>query len=201
MKRLGNRTDPSLRAQALLEINVVIDELENGPFLPWFLETETVALNTVADQITVPLPADFLLEIEEGRFRLQNGTGTFKILDKMSLEELRDEFVNADSGFPSAYAIHGTNIHLGATPDAIYEIKWPYYRNTSDIADSTTPDVFWLGEAFNWICYKTAADLSDFIVINQKVADRLAKRANASRSLVWKKHGAREHVNKKYVVE
>ena len=201
MRRLGRRTEAQLRTDCLDELNALIDEIENGPFFPFFLEAEDTSLVTVASVRTVALPTDFGLEIEESAFRIKNADGDFKYPNKMSKEEIDGKYLNADPDFPTAYAIFGNDIYLGPTPDVVYTMALPYYKTTGALADDATDDPLWLKHAFNWVCNEAGSSVADLVMQNQKLADRLMLRAVKAKKALWKQHNAREHINKKYVVE
>lgn len=201
MLRLGRRTEPQLRADSLAELNNTIEEFEGGPFFPFFLETEDTSLVTVAATRTVALPVDFGLEIEESALRITNAKGDVTYPNKMSKEEIDGMFLNEDTDFPTAYAFFGNLIYLGPTPDAVYVMALPYYMKTAAIVDDGAADLFWLKFAYNWVCNEAAAVIADFVMQNARLADKLQVRSNRAKKALWKQHNAREHINKKYVVE
>src|SRR3972149_2630820 len=66
MARLGNRTDPTLRANALLELVLFQQtKLERGPVLPWFLLLTDQSLTLTANQRHINLPTGFLRECDD----------------------------------------------------------------------------------------------------------------------------------------
>lgn len=63
------------RAEALAMAKSWVNMRELGNFLPWFLETESSGLVTVAEQDWIALPADFLREYDEGIMLITDADG------------------------------------------------------------------------------------------------------------------------------
>lgn len=83
---------------------------------------ETVAtLTTVAGAETVALPTGYL----EGR-SITVLTNPRQRLTFQSIGDLLDNYASG-SGVPQAFAISGSTLYLGPTPDAAYQIRIVYY--------------------------------------------------------------------------
>lgn len=203
MKRLGNRNSPTLRATALEELNVKIQELELGPTLPWFLETRWEDV-TVANQDYLPLPADFLREVEDGRFKIRNTTvnpSTWVRLTKVSLEKMEDETDNAAAQLPLGYALFGERVYFGPLPDQAYAIKLPYFAKSPAVVDNTA-DITnkWLLNFFNYLTFEVIDVLAREHIRDQGLVDRNDIPLRKAKDAFWRAIEARQHTNMEYLL-
>lgn len=140
MKRLGNRTDPDLRAACLLEMKIAQESLESSETLPWFVLSEATYAETEAGERRVPLPPDFLRESQEQEFRYYQADGTKKSIVKGDYDRLRSEF-EGTSGPPEYYAIRGQYLIVFPTPDAIYKVEFSSYYARQEPPTDTVESV------------------------------------------------------------
>lgn len=108
---------------------------------------ETVAtLATVANQQTVALPDDF----EQAR-QLKVMTDPAYVADLSNADLVE---VYAYTGKPLVWAIHGANILLGPTPDAVYTLSLRYKARLPFLTDNATSN--WLlarnPDAYIYMC-------------------------------------------------
>lgn len=151
--RLGRRQAPLIRQVCVTELNQAIRELERGPNKPWFLE-DSAEDDLVANQGYIELPADFLMEIEEGTFELEHEADGWTELTKVARDVLRKNTANCDPAFPEAYSIWGKRFLLGPTPDQAYAYRFDYYKRTESVGDnSSTVTNDWLLEFFDYTTY------------------------------------------------
>lgn len=153
MSRLGNRTEPALRATCLLEMQLAQEaQLEGGATLPWFLITEDATVSTTTGERRVEVPEDFIREVDQEKplyYRPSDGSADVK-LTKGSYEELMDWYKSDAEGAPEKYALRGDYFMLFPKPDAAYTLVLPgYYARQTAPADSSVEN--------KWL--KWAADL------------------------------------------
>ena len=119
--------------------------LEQEPVKPWWLKSSTTLTTTSATQ-AIPLPVDFLEEIED-RSPVYvpdsvSDTTPKVVLRKDSYDVLRENFQDGSTGTtltgsPQAYALEGTNIELFPIPDAsTYDITFPYYAKDTVLSSN-----------------------------------------------------------------
>jgi len=150
MGRLGGRQAPLMRAKVLMELNNSIRELERGDIKPWFLEAVEEAAMVIA-QGYVLVPENFLIEVEDGTFEVENSEGDWTELTKVTREKLREETANEDDAIPEGYAIWGNRFLLGPAPDLAYNYRFDYYARTIPLVDSNAALTnSWLLEFFNY---------------------------------------------------
>lgn len=197
MFRLGNRNETTLRTQVVNELAVVKDELENGSFLPWFLETET-QLSLVAGQTEISLPAGFRREIEGRRQVLVKVSDSTEYLLRKRRGETIDylDLNYTDRGTPVRYAILGTVIRFWPTLDTAYTLNFRYVAASDEITDSAGSLNPWLQYAPNLVLGKAGAMIANTID-PAKVAGFNNMAALALRELQTS-HEARTHTNFDY---
>ena len=170
MKRLGNRTDPELRSAALLEAQLIAQEIEDGPWKPWFLFTDTMFLTTL--NIGVPSVAmgnNFLgLDDEQGGvfyYDETNPVDPYKRLLRDDLTILKDKYFEEEAGPPRYFDIVGGGsnsvLHVRPVPDASYQIYISgYFKQSQSIADNADPAYGWLLQAPNLLLSGTTMRLA-----------------------------------------
>jgi hypothetical protein len=94
----------------------------------------TTTLVTVAGTSTVALPTGWLGF--KGDLYISGNSKTRLTVE--TLDNLHSLYLGSTSGLPRAYAIAGTNIHLGPTPDAIYNIPVIYWALLALSVSQTT---------------------------------------------------------------
>lgn len=151
MRRLGNRTSPSLRATCLDEMVLVqIEELEGMEELPWFLISEQATTLTTPGEARIVLPTDFLREVEDDNLTIYDADGV-KIADlgKVGYDEGRLQIPDdADPATPTLYSILGGYVILRPTPDIEYTIRYPsYYGRQPEPEDTADSENQW----FKWV--------------------------------------------------
>ncbi len=146
MRRLGNRTDPELRATCLEEMQLIQEEdLESMEELPWFLISEEITAFTVPDEPRLVLPSDFLREVEDDNLQLLDEDGTYVDIYKRGYDEGRLEISdNEEPGVPQIYSVRGQYIFLRPAPDREYTVRFPsYYARQEAPSDSESSENKW----------------------------------------------------------
>lgn len=152
MGQLGNRTASGLRAACLDEMALAQEKLEQAPELPWFLEVEEATAETEPGEERIPLPTDFIREVEDFNLSLLDEDGNLEDLAKRTYDQAEVEVSrNADPGIPSIYYIRNGNIILRPVPDGFYFVRFPtYYGKQEAPQDNDTSENEW---------FKTVPDL------------------------------------------
>ena len=193
--RLGNRTDSTLAAQLLLELQAAQARLELGGELPWFLEKQATSFSTVADTQTRAVPSDFLRELDAGLYGTDEDGNVVEI-QKKPYRILRANNADYDTNdFPDFYDLLGTNLYFFPTPDAVYALEFWYYGQ--DTAPALAAENNWLKYAPELLIAEAVLPIARFLRDNglvqlalsdvQRETNRLAiasvayHEANASR--------------------
>lgn len=127
---LGKRAD--MNTSIIAELKAQQARLEEAAFLPFFILAEEyqILFSAIGDE-AIALPDDFIRESEDEVLWLFNPVvepdKRWTVMEKAMAPELKRRL--KPSGTPSAYAIAGSQLMLGPTPDAVYEFKWKYYQH------------------------------------------------------------------------
>ena len=144
--RLGQRK--GIDDQIGTEMRIVQQTvLEGGDFLPWFLVSDPVEVET--DAIKLTLPPGFLREYDGGALWAQDGQGVWR-LAKVDFEEL-DVRCKGKKGKPTAYALGPTAAWLGPQPQTTYTFYWMVYRKEPKMEEGNK----WLEYAPDWVIAET----------------------------------------------
>jgi hypothetical protein len=209
MARLGDRRAPLLRARLLIELNQKIRELEKGAVIPWFLETRYEGV-TVIDQDSITVPTNFLREVEDGRFRVQNIGGAWKPLKKIPLERLErlaegwdcEEQIPPENSIPLVYSLNGNRFYFAPTPDAVYPLRVQIYTRSTAIADTAVEVTnSWLLEYFNYTTLSALSIVANLHAQSMEVAQKIDKELKLAADSFWRDVEARQHVNMDYLLD
>lgn len=158
MARLGNRTEPMLRANCLLEMVLVQQNtLEGGKTLPWFLVSEDSWTDVNVDLRRVLLPSDFLRELDEDSLLyITDDSGEEHELIKDDYDALVEKWGNdTTSTLPEAYSVVGDYIMLFPIPSVARQIRMRYYRRDEVPTDSASSENQWLKYASDLLIAET----------------------------------------------
>lgn len=106
-------------------------ELEQEVELPWFLISEISSITTTAAEERIPVPTDFLREVDGDALWYYNSTATADEDKWVELGKDKTDFLRATlpgSGPPEAYSLQGEQFRIFPTPDDTYTIKLVYYK-------------------------------------------------------------------------
>lgn len=106
--------------------------LNRAIFVP---DRESMATLTAA--ATVALPSDFW-----GVRSIWLDTDPKVVLDQMNFGMLQQAYAPAATGQPGNYAIHGSTLYLGPSPDSAYSVKLAYWAKVAALSVSNTTN--WL---------------------------------------------------------
>ncbi len=191
--RLGNRSD--MAARAVLEMPLIQTQLlEGNSWLPWFLEVDTAAPNslaTTAQTRYVTLPADFLSEMEEGHLWI-TVNGARSRLVKQDFDTALARY--PESGAPVVYSLGATKIDLFPLPDAVYDLDFKYYGKDADMAAANV-QTLWLEHASDLVIALLGEVLAGKHIRNDQLAASFKQDATEAWSRLYAKHTVRSEVN------
>ncbi len=203
MKRLGNRSDTSLRNDIINEMVYVQETiLEGGPFYPFFLVTEiSTAVSTVSDE-RLTLPSDFLHEWEDGAlyyFDAADTSSPWKPLIRDDWDALKAAHTTADDALPTHYDIAGNYFLLTPTPDQIYTYKFRYYG--ADVAltgpyGTNNIENIWLDKAADWLIGEVGAIIATQYLLSDKLHTMFVAQATRGRKRIKDLTTSMEESNK-----
>jgi hypothetical protein len=188
--RLGDRDDMADRINA--ELDYIQDYvLESNPWLPWFLESEMASADTTPHEARLPIPQDFLSEVEESHlFLLVDGE---KIpLRKGTADRLSVAF--PAEGRPVAYALVNEYFVLSPTPDAEYPVTMRYYAKDARLSTSFDTSR-WAKHAIDVVINELLAILAGKHIKDQGAAAAFAAEAKEAWGRLYVTHTARMEVN------
>lgn len=196
---LGNRT--SHRGEILAAMLGWVNEAEQSPFLPWFLEKESTGLALTIGQDYVTLPTDFLRELDEGVVLITDEEGVEHSLVKTpSLKKLLSETTTEE--IPQGYYLSSDRIYVAPRPtEYAYPLRFFYYGKSTTIADNSSEVTHWGKYAQNAIVYGTAADFAAAPMRNDALARQLEKMEKQALDALWRDTEARLHSGQVYLIE
>lgn len=135
-----------LKAQAISELQLIVERLEHEAFMPWFLLSgEDTTLAMTANQRYMDLPTGFLREYEDfPLYRYDSSAGDPYIrLIKDEFDVLESRFGGSSASVPTHYALVGDQLHFFVTPDQAYPIRWNYYKSEATTLDGSGQTNAW----------------------------------------------------------
>jgi len=189
------------RAEALAMAKSWVNMRELGNFLPWFLETESSGLVTVAEQDWIALPADFLREYDEGIMLITDADGAEqKLVKTPSLDRLFSE-EDDDSGFPKGYYLFRNRIYLRPIPDSIFSVRFFYHGKSTVLDDSNTEATYWGKYADSALIFGAATIFAGTVLQNEKLARTLSSLEERAIGELMVMDEARKHAAQAYGIE
>lgn len=200
MKRLGNRTSPTLRATVVQEINEKIRFLDQADEPAWFQE-EIWTPSTVANQGYLDLPADYIRDNDEGEPEIYNGTVYDRIV-KVGYNLLRKQTANATPAIPEGFALYGEKVYFGPTPDAVYLFRLPYFKRTEVVADNSSAiSNKWAVNFFNFLTLSTIDIVARTHTRDMKVVQSISQELQVAADKMYKAIEARVHAGREYILD
>lgn len=183
MKRLGNRTETTLRATCLDEMIQVQSMLERAPVLPWWLISEQETATLTANDRRLAVPTGFLREVEE---EASDEEGSLIVVDTQGNEIPlpKDTYANlartigtqATADVPQAYALVGQYFMMFPIPNLALSVKIRCYLADQVIGDNNTENG-WLKNASDLLIAKTGLVMGGQHIVVP--ADKMAAFASA----------------------
>jgi hypothetical protein len=195
--RLGQRDD--LNDRIIAEMQFVQEMIleGTGAFTPWFLETEMSFVEFVAGEERVPVPDDFIGEIEGQHLWLYTADNTdrqYVELHKSSYDILIQRYPARAT--PRQYAISGSYFLLAPAPSEAGTLRMRYYAK--DFPVTSNIENQWLRHASDLFMAETCAIMADDYLQNPAMAEKFRQKAIVARDRLYKKHELRQHVNRVY---
>lgn len=190
--RLGDRDD--MAARIALELDTIQDNvLEAKPWHPWFLQSELASASTLADERRVPLPLDFLGEIEESHLYIVID-GELVELPKRDPDIAQKAFPGTGTGTPKVYAISGLYFQFYPIPDQAFEVQMRYYAKDARISDPAN-DTNWLKFASDVVLAELCYVLAAKHIKDAEAAAGFAQDAQVAWKRLYDKHTAMLEIN------
>ena len=130
----GRMTRTDNTAYAVLEIQAAQRELEQGPYLPWFLAYVKTDLYTIAQIDTLAVPTGFIRELDEegsGLWRIDETTDPStdtRLRKYVSHGDMIDGYKGEDYNVPEAYSLIDGYYRFRPKPDAAYRLGALFYK-------------------------------------------------------------------------
>lgn len=207
-QRLGNRSDAP-DAQILLELvlaQAVFEEgiltPQQGIFLPWFLITEFSSISTTIGEERVPIPSDFLQEVEQGQLYVYDSAEDDAWIE---LEKADDDTMRANpdlveaTGKPEAYSLTNGYFRLLPVPDAVYTLKMMYYKQDT-VPVAAGPENLWLKHAPDLMVAQTCIQMGQNLFLTDNRLALFRAQVQVASERLYIKNEARKHANRSYVM-
>lgn len=191
---LGGRSDLSADINSGFQLEQI--ELEKRRPLPWFLESERSSIFTSSGEERVPVPSDFLAEVEDDALWYIDAEGNETVLDKMFADEAR--VLYPDPGEPIAYNLQGNYFRLFPTPDDAYQLKLVYYQK-GDVLSTDVENV-WLLHEPNLLIARVGLRVARARQFDERIIQNFADMVQAYTRNYENNLEAREHANQRYVM-
>lgn len=195
--RLGNRSD--LATIAIEEMKLAQeDELERHHWLPWFLEVEYNTATARAPEGRLPLPLDFLGEIEDEGLSIRTLTETkWRPLNRVAADEAERDPANPSA--PDSYTLSGENvILLPVVIDQDYQVSWKFYGKAETL--DTNIENKWLKYAPKLLIAATGEMLCPYLERYDLIPVFQGQKKEAWDTL-YRLHTQREETNRSRVME
>jgi len=199
--RLKRGASTTIDADIVTEMQFVQENiLEGNPWLPWFLLSEFISVDTIADENRIAVPADvsftgndFLREYEEGAlWRVDASVGSGKVLLEKDFYDALDGAYSS-TGKPVKYSLDGEYFRLFPTPDGVYTLKTRAYLRAAVL--STNVENSWLKYASDWLISETAAIIAGEYLRDDKAEARQQANATRARNRLMVVDEARKQAN------
>lgn len=190
--RMKMNTSEELSEIIAEEMNFVQQqELERGPFYPWFLETEKAEVLCSADEMRLLLPTDFILEMDNDFLAVENeGKSTSLIKVDRDIYPVED----VPHGLPEAYDLRGKYFLLFPIPDKQYKLYMSYVARQPLLEEGGTNA--WLEEAGQWFLGRVGENVSLNVLGDVELAQRFQHTAEQGKRLVRDLDLERSEVNR-----
>jgi hypothetical protein len=212
--KLGNRSAADLPSASILidleDIRKTI--LERAAFKPWFLQNEDTSISTVALQEYVNLPVGFLAFDEEDEWSgvaysnpadvtidpwtplTVDDFNTIKAYYKAGTTST-DTTSSGIKGKPVRAAIVGTKLYMRPIPDAVYALRFRFYKTDTAIADVGV-ETLWLQYASDWLMGEIGVQYAGLVIQNSDLIPFFDDLRTKGRNRIYRDTIARQEANK-----
>lgn len=194
-QRSGNRDD--LETRIIREIQFVQKNVleGSGTFRPWFLQSEPTTLVTTSGDSDLAFPADYLDELEESKLWYQDSSGSWHGLKKKPYDNVVEK--DLESGPPQYYVIGATGFYLFPVPDAVYTLRFRYYKK-DEVLSLTTDTNLWLEFAEDLVIGEVGYNINTFHTIDPGAAASFRAMADVAARRLFVLNEAKRNVNRVY---
>jgi hypothetical protein len=207
MARLGGRSNATLRANALIEMQLAQDFFtQKMPFMPWFLQIDytDAAFLTVAAQEYVALPSDFLrLDDDWGALYYKNEeraeVDQWQAIRKSTYSLFKDKYFDGESQDPSLFDIVGQRLYMRPIPASARELRMLYYKKDTSPTDTAATNL-WLTYAPNWLIGEAGSVIAGLHVKDMEAAEFFAVLAKQAKDFLATETVARRVTGQSYAM-
>jgi hypothetical protein len=163
--RLGSRDDSDLDELVVAELGMAQTALEGTAPYPWFCLSENATASTVAEEARVPVPSDFVIEVDEMALEvLDPAESKYVDLVKVDYDVLLSKYGDAGPGLPAVYALVGDYFIFGPTPDDVYTLRMKYQgRDTNFTALAAGETNKWLTQFPDYLIPMAGVEVATWI--------------------------------------
>lgn len=205
MARLGGRTNATIRANALIEMQLAQDFFQQKmSFIPWFLQVDytDAAFVTVAAQEYVALPSDFARLDDEWGALYYKDTERSEVdqwvrVKKGTYDIFKDKYFDGDSQDPSLFDIIGQRIYMRPIPDQARDLRMLYYKKDTSPTDTAATNL-WLTHAPNWLIGEAGAVVAGLHIKDMEAAEFFAVLAKQAKDFLYTETIARKVTGQSY---
>jgi len=198
-QRLNNRTDLD---EAIIQEMQLAQEMrmeQGGRFTPWFMVTEYATKLTDPQENRIPVPDDFVIELEEEPVWVLATDGVWKPLTKKGEGALQQYFGETLQLLPTHYALEGDHFTLFPVPDQAYQVRFRYGARQAPL--TTNIENSWLKFAPDLMIGEVGEAVAMHVMQNDKLAAGFTKTKNEAWERLFIMNEARIHANRSYQME
>lgn len=180
-----------LQVQKDLELGVEIPIL-GGTFLPWFLLTEMMDVNTTVNEPRVAVPTGMLSMHEDIPLYLYDSSKTqpYTKLKGDTYESIIGDPRYQGSGKPKVYALVGQYFRLQPVPDAVYGLRTLVYLADTELNSDITNN--WLTYAAPLVVAKLGEVIAGQYLYNLQLKAEFTTEAQRAAQKLFTMHEGRE---------
>lgn len=173
--------------------------LEIAPTKPWFLVSERSTVQMTIGDERVPVPEDFLEELDENVFEYVPSDGSEALpLDKGQYDELKAAYFGYPAGPPEQYALLGDYFRFFPLPDLQYNVRMIYYKR--DLSLTTNIENGWLKHVPYLLLGTAGLQIAEGPLRDTGAAKVFTQWTAMGMGALYKQNEARRHANMDYQI-
>ena len=189
--RLESREDLAERIHAEMDF-VQTTILEEHEWLPWFLESELAEASTTVGEWRVPVPEDFLIEMEPASLWIVDAEGVRHELIKKDMDVATR--IAPGTGLPKYYSLQGDYFYFAPVPDAAYPLQMLYYAQDTRMSLANV-ETKWLKYAADLVIACVGREVAEKHIQNDALAASFANDIGPAWARLLNKQQARIEIN------
>ena len=189
--RLESREDLAERIHAEMDF-VQTTILEEHEWLPWFLESELAEASTTPGEWRVPVPEDFLIEMEPASLWIVDAEGVRHELIKKDMDVATR--IAPGTGLPKYYSLQGDYFYFAPVPDAAYLLQMLYYAQDTRMSLANV-ETKWLKYAADLVIACVGREVAEKHIQNDALAASFANDIGPAWARLLNKQQARIEIN------